>query len=106
MRYILNTTFHLDASIEKAWVVFLTKEQFPLLKTENLCSDILFTRVRVEEEEESPAYSLQLVFETKNQYHCFRERHHEPFLKTLASCFPGRFVYFCTTLEEVLPYEF
>jgi hypothetical protein len=92
MRVVHNTTFHVDKAIEKEWVAAILHEYIPLVA----CPGALFTRIR--EAGDDPAFSLQFPFDGEEAYRRFVERGE---LAALSRRFPGGFLYFCTTLEEV-----
>ena len=100
MRYIYNTTFHVEDNIETSWINWMQYHHLPVIREKGLCSDILLTRIKAQEPQ-GKSFSLQLVFPTEKEYQIFLERHHEDLLKKLLDQFGRQVLYFSTLLEEV-----
>jgi hypothetical protein len=103
MRIVHNTTFHVDKAIERGWLDLLHREHLPIMR--RFCTHLLFTRVKIaggQGEQDEPVYSLQLLFDDEEAHCHFIKQHLDNHLAALMRHFPGGFLYFCTTLEEVL----
>jgi hypothetical protein len=99
MRIVHNITFHVDKAIEKEWVEAITRDYLHPTRS----PAALFTRVKLAGEgEEEPTFSLQRFFDREEEHRRFVEEELEEGLHALSRRFPGGFLYFCTTLEEVI----
>ncbi|MDR0765973.1 MAG: DUF4286 family protein [Odoribacteraceae bacterium] len=96
-----NITFHVDERIEKEWVATIAREYIPLVKRAVPCSRALFTRVRVAGED-SLTFSLQLFLDNDEEGRRPVDERLEESLAALSLRFPGGFLYFRATLEEVV----
>ncbi|MDR2129659.1 MAG: DUF4286 family protein [Odoribacteraceae bacterium] len=99
MRIVYNITFHVNKGIEKEWVATIWRTYIPFARSVT-SSPPLFTRIKSAEEPD-PSFSLQLFFDREEAYRYFVEKKLEASLSLLSRRFPGDFLYFCTTLEEV-----
>ncbi len=100
MRFIYNTTFHVEEEIEGAFRKAIHEFYIPFVKTKGVCCDVLFTRILVNEED-GKSFSLQLVFSVANDYAVFMELYKEKLLGVLTEMFGEKMLHFSTTLEEV-----
>ena len=100
MRYIYNTTFHLEEHIEPNWIEWMQKHYIPSVRKQNLCSDLLFTRIRIEEPHVK-SYSLQLIFPTEENFLIFKEKYQQDLTQDLLDRFNKQVLYFSTLLEEL-----
>ncbi len=100
MRFIYNTTFSLDENIAEEFIQVIREDYITYLQDTNLCSDILFTRVMVREEE-GLSLSLQLIFPSAMEYTNFIEIYKDKLLYILINAFGENLLYFSTTLEEI-----
>lgn len=100
-RIVHNTTFHVDRQISPLWLHAMQQIFLPRLTELEMSTDILFTRVLLEQEEEHDSFSLQVVFDNRENHQRYLEMHRGAFHNALFLRFPNRFVSFSTTLEEV-----
>ena len=100
MRFIYNTTFHVEEEIEGAFRKAIREFYIPYVKAKSVCCDVLFTRILVNEEE-GKSFSLQLVFSVADDYAVFMELYKEKLLGVLTEMFGPNLLHFSTTLEEV-----
>lgn len=100
MRFIHNTTFNIEEEIEGAFRKAIREFYIPLLKNKEICSDILFTKIRINEEN-GKSFSLQLVFPAAEDYALFMEVYKDKMLGALTEIFGEKMLHFSTTLEEV-----
>lgn len=75
-------------------------EYIPELDALNLCRDVLFSRVLVQEES-GVSFSLQLVFGSEADYRFYIDRHLKKAMEALQRSLGECFLYFSTTLQEV-----
>lgn len=101
MRLIYNTTFHVEDNIASGLIKAIREFYIPYVKAKGLCSDILFTRVIVHEEE-GKSFSLQLIFPSEENYATFIDLYKDRLLGILVELFGQKLLHFCTTLEEIV----
>lgn len=102
MRYIFNTTFLVEYEIETRWIQAMQNHHLPFLKNKELCSDIIFTRIKGEYTREGKSFSLQLVFPTKENLDIYLENHWEKLIKSMEEDqFGQQILHFSTLLEEI-----
>ena len=100
MRFIYNTTFSIDENIAEEFIQVVQGGYIAYLKSKNLCSDILFTRVMIREGE-GLSLSLQLICPSAEEYMIFIEVYKDRLLHMLVDVFGENLLYFSTTLEEI-----
>ncbi|MCR9012596.1 MULTISPECIES: DUF4286 family protein [Gabonibacter] len=100
MRYVYNTTFHVENDTEASLINWMQNHHLPAIREKGLCSDILFTRIKTQEPQ-GKSFSLQLIFPAEKDYQAFLEKHQEELLKKLLDQFDQQVLYFSTLLEEI-----
>lgn len=99
MRFIYNTTFHIENEIEEDFKRAIRKIYIPCVEEGELCSDIFFTRVWVDAEE-GQTFSLLLVFDYPEHYGTFARLYKKKLLMELTNLFGQKVLHFSTTMEE------
>lgn len=100
MRIIFNTSFIVNEEIETEWVNFIRQHYIAPLHADQVCKDIIFTKVSIDQPE-GKTYSLQLVFQSEEQQAHF-VKHHLPVIESKISArYLNQYFYFCSTLTEI-----
>ncbi|MBE6334008.1 MAG: DUF4286 family protein [Bacteroidales bacterium] len=100
MRVIQNTSFIIGPSFEKEWFRFIKEEYIPLIDQLDLCEDIIFTRVSIDQPE-GKTYSLQLVFPNQTALDRYAAIYMDGIDATLIKKFSGKYLCFNSILREV-----
>lgn len=100
MRIIYNTSFIIDEDIEKEWIAFMKQEYLYQLRSQNLCDDILFTKVSIDQPD-GKTYSLQLIFHSEERQRNFLEHWLAVFEERIIQNYANRYVCFSSILTEL-----
>ena len=100
MRYIHNTSFIIDESIEKQWVDFMQAHYIDVLKNNNISQDVIFTKVSIDQPE-GKTYSIQVVFDSKRQMEQFLENWLPEIEERLIENYRNRYLCFSSILTEL-----
>ena len=100
MRVIQNTSFIIGPSFEKEWFRFMKEEYIPVIEQLDLCEDIIFTRVSIDQPE-GKTYSLQLVFPNQTALDRYASIYMEKTDAILIKKFSGKYLCFNSILSEV-----
>lgn len=100
MRVIQNTSFIVGPSFEKEWYKFMKEEYIPMIDKLDLCEDIIFTRVSIDQPE-GKTYSLQLVFPNQTALDRYATLYMESIDAALIKKFSGKYLCFNSILSEV-----
>lgn len=100
MRVIQNTSFIIGPSFEKEWFRFMKEEYIPVIEQLDLCEDIIFTRVSIDQPE-GKTYSLQLVFPNQTALDRYASIYMEKTDAILINKFSGKYLCFNSILSEV-----
>ena len=101
MRYIFNTTFFVDKTIEASWIEKMRTTYLPLFSQKQICSDLFFSLVRADNNPDGKSFSLQLIFHSQEMLNHFLQHEQEIFLLSIRQSFGDQILYFCSLLEEV-----
>lgn len=100
MRIIYNTSFIIDEDIEEEWIAFMKQEYLYPLRSQNLCDDILFTKVSIDQPD-GKTYSLQLIFHSEERQRNFLEHWLAVFEERIIQNYANRYVCFSSILTEL-----
>ena len=100
MRIIYNTSFIIDESIEEQWVDFMQAHYINVLKDKNISRDVIFTKVSIDQPE-GKTYSIQIVFDGKEQMEQFLENWLPEIEKKLIENYRNRYLCFSSILTEL-----
>ncbi len=100
MRVIQNTSFIIGPGFEKEWFQFMKEEYIPLIDKLDLCEDLIFTRVSIDQPE-GKTYSLQLVFPNRTALDRYSTLYMESIDAVLIKKFSGKYLCFNSILSEV-----
>lgn len=100
MRIIYNTSFIIDEDIEEEWIAFMKQEYLHPLRSQNLCDDILFTKVSIDQPD-GKTYSLQLIFHSEERQRYFLENWLAVFEERIIQNYANRYVCFSSVLTEL-----
>lgn len=100
MRTIFNTSFIIDENIEPGWVEFMREHYLPVIKDNELCQDIIFTKVSIDQPD-GKTYSLQLVFSTERQMEYFLENWAAGLEEKMSCQYANGYVCFSSVLTEI-----
>lgn len=100
MRHIHNTSFIIDESIEKQWVDFMQVNYINILKTNGISQDVIFTKVSIDQPE-GKTYSIQVIFNEKQQMEHFLENWLPEIEKKLIENYCNRYYCFSSILTEL-----
>lgn len=100
MRHIHNTSFIIDESIEEQWVDFMQAHYINVLKDKNISRDVIFTKVLIDQPE-GKTYSIQIVFDGKEQMEQFLENWLPEIEKKLIENYRNRYLCFSSILTEL-----
>lgn len=100
MRHIFNTTYIVEEEAEREWVAFIQENYIGYLSSQQLVSDILFTKVSIDQPE-GKTYSLQLIFPTEEALKHFQEHHLAYIEEKIISNYKNRYLCFSSTLTEI-----
>lgn len=100
MRIIYNTSFIVDEEIEEEWIAFMKQEYLNPLTEQNLCDDVLFTKVSIDQPD-GKTYSLQLVFHSEEHQRRFLENGLPVFEEKIIQNYANRYLCFSSILTEV-----
>ncbi len=100
MRHIHNTSFIIDESIEEQWVDFMQAHYINVLKDKNISRDVIFTKVSIDQPE-GKTYSIQIVFDGKEQMEQFLENWLPEIEKKLIENYRNRYLCFSSILTEL-----
>lgn len=100
MRIIHNTSFIINDDIENEWISFMKEYYLCVLQKNQLCRDIIFTKVSIDQPE-GKTYSLQIVFDTEQQQQHFLTHWLPGIEERIIRHFTGRYVCFSSTLTEI-----
>ena len=100
MRIIFNTSFIINEDIENEWINFIRQRYITPLKKEQICEDIIFTKVSIDQPE-GKTYSLQLVFHTTEALNHFLERRLDALEEELIRNYTNRYLCFSSVLTEI-----
>lgn len=100
MRTIYNTTFIVNEEIETEWIEFMRRHYLPALQQQQLCDDILFTKVSIDQPE-GKTYSLQMIFNSEERLQHFTD-HFLAALEEQINCrYANQYLCFSSTLTEI-----
>lgn len=100
MRIIYNTSFIIQEEIEKEWIDFIRKNYIARLTRYQLCRDIIFTKVSIDQPE-GKTYSLQLVFDSQAQQDHFLNNWLPQIEAQIIQKYANRYVCFSSVLTEI-----
>ena len=100
MRHIHNTSFITDESIEEQWVDFMQAHYINVLKDKNISRDVIFTKVSIDQPE-GKTYSIQIVFDGKEQMEQVLENWLPEIEKKLIENYRNRYLCFSSILTEL-----
>ena len=100
MRVIQNTSFIVGPSFEKEWYTFMKEEYIPSIDKLDLCMDMIFTRVSIDQSE-GKTYSLQLVFPNRTALDRYATIYMQSIDAALIKKFSGKYLCFNSILSEV-----
>lgn len=100
MRTIYNTSFIIPEEIEEEWVAFMRQHYLAALTDHHLCQDVIFTKVSIDQSE-GKTYSLQLVFNTRQQQECFVKNHLPDLEEKIRQHYANRYLCFSSILTEI-----
>lgn len=100
MRIIYNTSFIIDEAIEIEWVDFIRNCYLAVIQENQLCEDIIFTKVSIDQPE-GKTYSLQLIFHSEEQQKHFIENWLPQIEEKIIQNFANRYVCFSSILTEI-----
>lgn len=100
MRTIFNTSFIIDENIEKEWISFMREHYIAPLKENQLCNDIIFTKVSIDQPE-GKTYSLQAIFDSEQQQNHFIENWLPLIENKIIRKYHNRYICFSSTLTEI-----
>lgn len=100
MRIIYNTSFIINENIETEWIRFIKNNYLAILSENDLCSDVIFTRVSIDQPD-GKTYSLQIVFNNEEQQNHFLENWLPAIEEKIISRYANQFVYFSSVLTEI-----
>ena len=100
MRIIHNTSYIINNDLENKWVAFMQKHYISVLRANELCRDIIFTKVSIDQPD-GKTYSLQLVFDTEEQLNCFLENRLPELEEKLICDYANQYVCFSSVLTEI-----
>ena len=100
MRIIYNTSFIIDETIEQEWVAFVRQHYISQLKVQNLCDDVIFTKVSIDQPE-GKTYSVQIVFANNKQQDYFLSNHLPEIEQKIIARYANRYVCFSSVLTEI-----
>lgn len=99
-RHIFNTTFIVEEKSEPEWVAFMQEKYIGYLSCQKLTSDILFTKVSIDQPE-GKTYSLQLIFPSGQALLNFLENHLDYLDEKIISHYKNHYLCFSSTLTEI-----
>lgn len=100
MRIIYNTSFIIDEAIEQEWIAFMRQHYISRLRAENLCDDVIFTKVSIDQPE-GKTYSVQIVFSNTQQQDYFLNRHLPAIEQEIITHYANHYVCFSSILTEI-----
>lgn len=100
MRLIFNTTFIVNEEIEQEWICFVRRHYIGYLRTHRLASDILFTKVSIDQPE-GRTYSLQLVFTSAETLEEFSRSHLPGLEEKMTAHYKNHYLCFSSRLTEI-----
>lgn len=100
MRTIFNTSFIIDENIEEEWISFIREHYIAFLKENQLCNDIIFTKVSIDQPE-GKTYSLQVIFDSEQQQNHFIENWLPAIENKIIRNYHNRYICFSSTLTEI-----
>lgn len=65
--YLYNTTYHIDFSVEKQWMTFLTAYAIPVIKNGNGLRNIRLLKLNSYSDTDSNTFALQVEAQQKEQ---------------------------------------
>lgn len=100
MRIIYNTSFIIEEAIETAWIDFMRKNYLAVLQQNQLCEDLIFTKVSIDQPD-GKTYSLQIVFKNEAQQLEFLENWLPAIEEKLIRQYANRYLCFSSLLTEI-----
>ncbi len=100
MRIIYNTSFIIDEAIEQEWVAFMRQHYIARLHGKNICDDIIFTKVSIDQPE-GKTYSVQIVFNNPEQQKNFLNHYLPEIEEKIIAQYANRYVCFSSVLTEI-----
>lgn len=100
MRIIHNTSFIINETIEKEWIAFIREYYLPVLNQNQLCDDIIFTKVSIDQPE-GKTYSIQLVFHSEEQQNDFMMNWLPRIEDEILRQYANQYVCFSSVLTEI-----
>ena len=100
MRIILNTSFIIEEKIEAEWVEFIRQRYIAPIREKQLCEDIIFTKVSIDQPE-GKTYSIQLVFTSPETLFHFQENYLPSIEEELILHYSNRYFCFSSILTEI-----
>ena len=99
MRVIYNTSYIVNDNSVEFWLEFMQQEYIAPIKKLDLCDDILFTKVSIDQDG-GKTYSLQLVFDSDSSLENFLENHIARLDEILIARFQNHYLCFSSVLKE------
>lgn len=99
-RIVYNTSFIINENIETEWIDFIKQEYIRVLEENDLCEDIIFTKVSIDQPE-GKTYSLQIIFSSENQQEHFFEQWQPAIDEKIIARYKDSYLYFSCTLTEL-----
>lgn len=100
MRHIYNTSFIVNESIEIQWIKFMQEHYIETLLKNEVCDDIIFTKVSIDQPE-GKTYSLQVVCHSEKQMNNFLENWLEKIEEKIIERYKNAYVCFSSMLTEI-----
>ncbi len=100
MRIIYNTTFIIDKDIEQVWIAFMRQHYISRLYEQNICDDIIFTKVSIDQPE-GKTYSVQIIFNSSEQQEAFLNHYLPELEEKIIAQYANRYVCFSSILTEI-----
>ncbi len=100
MRIIYNTSYIIHEDIEQEWIAFMREQYIAVLQENNLCRDIIFTKVSIDQPE-GKTYSLQLVFNTEEEQEHFLFNWLPTIEEKIIQNYTNQYVCFSCVLKEI-----
>lgn len=100
MRIIYNTTFMVNEDIANEWSSFMKESYIGDLSKTGRCSDILFTRVSIDQPD-SKTFSLQLFFKSETELNDFIGKQLPPIEEKMIGKYANCYLCFSSILTEL-----
>lgn len=100
MRVIFNTSFIIPEDIENEWIEFIREHYIATLQNQQLCQDIIFTKVSIDQPE-GKTYSLQIIFASEEQQNHFAKHWQPSIEEKIIRKYNNRYLCFSSILTEI-----